>query len=66
MLWKLSDRDMRHYHFLNSICDIGDPPIKGPILGEISTLRDFIELKEWFPSQLGRVFFYQSNLVQNV
>ena len=23
-------RDVRHYHFLNSTCDIGHPPIKGP------------------------------------
>ena len=29
-LWKISDRDMRHCHFLNSTCDIGDPPSRAP------------------------------------
>ena len=25
-------RNMRHYHLLNSTCDIGDPPSRAPIL----------------------------------
>ena len=30
-LGKLSDRDMRHCHFLKSTCDIGTPPPRAPI-----------------------------------
>ena len=30
-LEKISDKDMRHCHFLKSTCDIGGPPSRTPI-----------------------------------
>ena len=34
-LWKISDRDIGHCHFLNLTCNIGDPPSRAPILMEV-------------------------------
>ena len=34
-LGKISDRDMRHCHFLKSTCDIGDPPSRAPCGGGV-------------------------------
>ena len=31
-LGKISDKDIRHYHFLKSTCDIGDPPSRAPFV----------------------------------
>ena len=33
-LGKISDKDMRHCHYLKSTCDIGDPPSRAPLMNE--------------------------------
>ena len=46
-MWKISDADMRHYHFLKSTCDIGDPPLRAPGLCEATRTVPFDILDRW-------------------
>ena len=38
-LRKIKNSDMQHCHFLQSTCDIGDPPHQGPLEGGHSVAR---------------------------
>ena len=59
-LGKLSNRDMRHYDFVKSTCDIGNPPSRAPLwgIGSSVSLGWYCEGRvhhDIFPQQ-GRIF----------